>query len=121
MLGQSLLQDIERKSGDDGVSLKDGVSKDRMVSMHDPEMRHGHESSRRRFDGHKAAIVVGTDTQLITAVEVLPGNTPDNLVALELVEESEANTGGRCRRPWATLPMGTAIPDRPSPTRAAPL
>ena len=67
-----LLQDIERKSGDgDG-----GVSKDRMVSVHDPEMRHGHNSSRRRFDGHKAAIVVDTDTQLITAVAVLPGR-PD--------------------------------------------
>ncbi len=90
-----LLQDIERKSGDgdDGVSLKDGVSKDRMMSVHDPEMRHGHKSSRRRFDGHKAAIVVDTDTQLITAVEVLPGNAPDNLGALELVEQSEANTG----------------------------
>ena len=92
-----LLQDIERKGGDgdgdDGVSLKDGVSRDRMMSVHDPEMRHGHKSSRRRFDGHKAAIVVDTDTQLITAVEVLPGNAPDNLVALELVEESEANTG----------------------------
>ena len=95
LLGQLLLQDIERKSGDgdDGVSLKGGVSKDRMVSVHDPEMRHGHKSSRRRFDGHKAAIVVDTDTQLITAVEVLPGNAPDNLGALELVEESEANTG----------------------------
>ncbi len=95
MLGQLLLQDIERKSGDgdDGVSLKDGVSKDRMMSVHDPEMRHGHKSSRRRFDGHKAAIVVDTDTQLITAVEVLPGNAPDNLGALELVEQSEANTG----------------------------
>ena len=34
-----------------------------------------------------------TDTQLITDVEVLPGNAPDNLGALELVEESEANTG----------------------------
>ena len=64
-----------------------------MVSVHDPEMRHGHKSSRRRFDGHKAAIVVDTDTQLITAVAVLPGNAPDNLGALELVEESEANTG----------------------------
>ena len=98
LLGQLLLQDIERKSGDgggdgDGVSLKDGVSKDRMMSVHDPEMRHGHKSSRRRFDGHKAAIVVDTDTQLITAVEVLPGNAPDNLGALELVEESEANSG----------------------------
>ena len=97
MLGQLLLQDIERKSGDgdgdDGVSLKDGVSRDRMMSVHDPEMRHGHKSSSRRFDGHKAAIVVDADSQLITAVEVLPGNAPDNLGALELVEASEANTG----------------------------
>ena len=70
LLGQLLLQDIERKSGDgdDGVSLKDGVSKDRMMSVHDPEMRHGHKSSSKRFDGHKAAIVVDTDSQLITAV-----------------------------------------------------
>ena len=97
LLGQLLRQDIERKGGDGegdgGVSLRGGVNKDRMVSVHDPEMRHGHKSSRRRFDGHKAAIVVDTDTQLITAVEVLAGNAADNLGALELVEESEANTG----------------------------
>ena len=103
LLGQLLLQDVERKSGDgdvdaaadadDGVSVRDGVSKDRMMSVHDPEMRHGHKSSRRRFNGHKAAIVVDTDSQLITAVDVLPGNAPDNLGALELVEASEASTG----------------------------
>ena len=104
LLGQLLLQDIERKSGDgdgdahadaadDGVSVRDGVSKDRMLSVHDPEMRHGHKSSRRRFNGHKAAIVVDTDSQLITAVDVLPGNAPDNLGALELMEASEASTG----------------------------
>ena len=106
LLGQLLLQDIERKSGDgdvdaaaaaaaadDGVSLRDGVSKDRMLSVHDPELRHGHKSSRRRFNGHKAAIVVDTDSQLITAVDVLPGNAPDNLGALELVDASEASTG----------------------------
>ena len=101
LLGQLLLQDIERRSGDgdadadadDGVSVRDGVSKDEMLSVHDPEMRHGHKSSRRRFNGHKAAIVVDTDSQLITAVDVLPGNAPDNLGALELVEQSEAITG----------------------------
>ena len=100
LLGQLLLQDVERKSGDgdaadddDGVSIRDGVSKDRMLSVHDPELRHGHKSSRRHFNGHKAAIVVDTDSQLITAVDVLPGNAPDNLGALELVEQSEASTG----------------------------
>ena len=98
LLGQLLLQDVRRVGdgdGDDdgGVSLRDGVSKDRMLSVHDPELRHGHKSSRRRFNGHKAAIVVDTDSQLITAVDVLPGNAADNLGALELVEQSEASTG----------------------------
>ena len=91
LLGQLLLQDVEQ--ADDGVSLKDGVSRDRMMPVHDPEMRHGDKSSSRRFDGHKAVIVVDTGSQLITAVEVLPGNAPDNLGSLELVEQSEANTG----------------------------
>ena len=54
LLGQLLLQDVERAEG--GVSLKDGVSRDRMMSVHDPEMRHGHKSSSRRFDGHKAVL-----------------------------------------------------------------
>ena len=104
LLGQLLLQDVERTG--EGIDLKDGVSRDRMVSVHDPEMRHGHKSSRRRFDGHKAAIVVDTDTQLITEVDVLPGNAPDNLGALELVERSEANTGAPVEETLADAAYG---------------
>jgi hypothetical protein len=91
LLGQLLLQDVERKDG--GPALKEGVSRDRIPSVHDPEMRHGRKSSSTRFDGHKAALVVDTESQLVTAVGVLPGNASDNTGALELVEESEANTG----------------------------
>jgi hypothetical protein len=90
LLGQLLLQDVERK--DDGAGLKEGVSRDRILSVHDPEIRHGHKSSSVRFDGSKAAVAVDTESQLITAVEVLPGNAPDNTGALELVEQSEKNT-----------------------------
>jgi len=103
LLGQLLLQDVKRvgdgdSAGDDadadgGVSLKDGVSKDRTVSVHDQEMRHGDKSSRRHFDGHKAAVVVDTDSQMITAVDVLPGNAWDSTGALDLVEQSEASAG----------------------------
>lgn len=57
LLGQLLLQDVRRLGdgdgdggADGGVSLKDRVSKDRIVSVHDREMRHGHKSSRRRSD-----------------------------------------------------------------------
>lgn len=90
LLGQLLLQDVERQ--DEGPALKKGVSKDRIPSVHDPEMRHGHKSSSNRFDGHKAAVAVDTDSQLITAVDILPGNASDNTGALELIEQSEANT-----------------------------
>ena len=94
-LGQLLLQNVERT--DDGVSFRasfrDVVSRDRMTPVHDPDMRHGHQSGGRRFDGHKAAIVVGAHSRLITAVEALPGDAPDNLGAPELVETRETNTG----------------------------
>jgi len=91
LLGQLLLQDVERKS--EGVELREGVSRDRIVSVHDPEMRHGHKSKAKRFDGHKVAVAVDPESQLITAVDVLPGNAPDNRDALALVEETEENTG----------------------------
>ena len=117
LLGQLLLQDVERT--DDGVSLKDGVSRDRMMSVHDPEMRHGHKSSSRRFDGHKAAIVVDTDSQLITAVDVLPGNAPDNLGSLDWWSRAKPTPTCRWKKPWAMPPTATATPGRPSPTRDA--
>ncbi len=89
LLARLLMQDIERR--EDGTHLKQGVSSDRIVSVHDPEMRHGRKSARRRFDGHKAAIAVDPESQLITAADVLAGNAPDHEGALELVERAEAN------------------------------
>jgi len=91
VLSRVLLQDVERRA--DGPALKEGVAADRLVSVHDPEMRHGRKSKRKRFDGHKGAVAVDTDEPLITAVAVLAGNAPDAERALELVEQSEANTG----------------------------
>jgi Transposase DDE domain/Transposase domain (DUF772) len=91
LLARILSQDIERD--DHGPRLKRGVAPDRLISVHDPEMRHGRKSSSHRFNGHKAQVAVDTDTQLITAVDVLPGNAPDAQQALEVVEASEAATG----------------------------
>jgi hypothetical protein len=91
LLSRVLQQDVERSA--DGPAIKEGVAKDRLVSVHDPEMRHGRKSASKRFDGHKAAIVVDTDEPLITAVTVLAGNAPDAEGALELIEQTEANTG----------------------------
>ena len=91
LLSRVLVQDVERR--EDGPAITDGVAKDRRLSVHDPEMRHGRKSASKRFDGYKAAIVVDTDEPIITAVAVLAGNAPDAEGALELVEQTEANTG----------------------------
>ena len=91
LLARILAQDIERD--EHGPRLKRGVAPDRLISVHDPEMRHGRKSSSHRFNGHKAQVAVDTDTQLITAVDVLAGNAPDAEQALEVVEASEAATG----------------------------
>ncbi len=75
LLSRVLAQDIERPP--EGATLRDGVAKDRMPAIHDPEMRHGRKSKAKRFDGFKAHIAVDTDSQVITAVAQLPGNAPD--------------------------------------------
>jgi transposase len=89
LLAQLLAQDVERPT--DGPVLKQGVSPDRVVAVHDPQMRHGRKSATKRFAGHKGAIAVDPRSQLITAATVLPGNAQDHEQALELVEQAEAN------------------------------
>jgi transposase len=91
LLSRVLVQDVERR--EDGPAITQGVAKDRLLSVHDPEMRHGRKSASKRFDGHKAAVAVDTDAPIITAVAVLAGNAPDAEGALELIEQTEANTG----------------------------
>jgi hypothetical protein len=92
LLKQLLAQDVERTTEGHAV-LKDGVARDRVPSVTDPEMRHGRKSASGKFTGHKGAIAVDTESGVITAADVLPGNAPDNSDAMTLVEETSRNTG----------------------------
>jgi hypothetical protein len=92
LLRQLLVQDVEHTADGQAV-LKDGVAKDRVPSVTDPEMRHGRKSASGKFTGHKGAIAVDTESGVITAADVLPGNAPDNTDALALVQETSRNTG----------------------------
>ena len=89
LLAQLLWQDVEPTER--GYRIRRGTARDRVPSVEDPEQRHGHKSRNRSFTGHKAAIAVDVESQLITAVEVIPGNEPDGESAQKLVEDSEAS------------------------------
>ena len=79
---------------EDGVPrLHRGTRQDRILSVHDPEMRHGRKSRQQRFDGYKlsAAATSGAE-RLITAVEVVPANAQDGRQAAALVEHQDEQT-----------------------------
>lgn len=84
-----MAQDLE-PDPNGGTRIREGVAKDRQISLEDKAMRHGRKSSAKRFDGYKRHIARDIDEQLILAAEVLPANTPDTtgveplLIAVEL-------------------------------------
>ena len=90
LLTRLLWQDVE--PSERGYRVKEGTAKDRIPSVHDPEQRHGHKSHGKTFTGHKAALAVDVESELITGVEVLAGNGSDGAAAVSLVEQSEENT-----------------------------
>jgi Transposase DDE domain len=91
LLSKILAQDVRRTASGEAEIIT-GVAPDRIVSVHDPEMRHGRKSASQRFDGYKGAIAVDTDSQIITAVDVLPGNAHDATNKEELLTETEQAT-----------------------------
>lgn len=69
-------QDVEE--GTDGSpALRRGVARGRVVSVEDPEMRHGRKSRSRRFEGYKRHVLRDLGTGLVRAVGVTPANVPE--------------------------------------------
>lgn len=91
LLKKVVAQDVD-ESGDQ-PTIRDGVAKDRTVSAHDPDMRHGRKSSGKTFNGHKAHAAVETTTAIFTAVDVTAPGVADGSKVGELVQQSERNAG----------------------------
>jgi DDE family transposase len=63
------------------------VARERLVSVEDPEMRHGRKSSRQRFDGYKRHVLRDLETGLVRAVGVTPANAPEAGVTEDLARD----------------------------------
>ena len=94
LLAQLLVQDIDEDPEDGGgPQVRRGTAKDRIVSTTDPEMRHGHKSHSKGFEGYKAAIVAETESGVILATDVRAGNVHDREGAAPLVAEAAERSG----------------------------
>jgi len=77
-------QDLEE--GDDKIlRIARKVAKDRVISVVDPEARHGHKTSAHGFDGYKGHVAIDPDSEIITATTVSAGNAGDASVAEQLI------------------------------------
>ncbi len=89
LLSRILDQDVE--DSDDGApGIRHGVARDRVVSIVDPEMRHGRKSHSQRIDGYKAHVVTDHDTELILDVTATPANDPDGPQLAGMVTNAKA-------------------------------
>lgn len=61
------------------------VSKNRVISIVDPETRHRHKSRSQYRDGYKAHLVVEPATGLVTAATLTPANVADGSTGASLL------------------------------------
>jgi hypothetical protein len=89
LLADLLQQDIDEDPADgQGPALREGTRRDRIVSTTDPEMRHGHKSHRKGFEGYKAAVVAEVEHGVILATDVRAANVADGAGANESIEQA---------------------------------
>lgn len=91
LLRKLLKQDLE-PDPNGGVKIKQGVARERQISISDPEMRHGRKSSSRTINGYKQHIAIEMDSELILATSVRPANEPEYL-ATEYLKPTIVATG----------------------------
>ena len=87
LLNQIIDQDIDVDPDDGaGPGIRRGVARDRVISVVDPDMRHGRKSASKRVDGYKAHVITDHDNELILGVATTAANRPDGPEAAGLVQ-----------------------------------
>lgn len=84
LLRKLVKQDIEPDPSGKGRRIKDEVAKDRIISIADPEMRHGRKSKTKLFNGYKRHIAIADN--LILATAVVPANVQEQAPAARLLD-----------------------------------
>lgn len=82
-------QDTEGDPQHGGRQIKEGVAEDRLISLHDPEMRHGRKSASQRIDGYKRYVGTDLDAGVVVGVAVQAANVGEHHGADAMREEVE--------------------------------
>lgn len=97
LLTKILGDDVE-EDADDGAHLAQGTAQDRIVSLTDPEMRHGRKSTAHRFDGFKVSVSMDQASELILDIDDLAANDGDGQALMPSIDRVETHTDIKIER-----------------------
>jgi transposase len=86
ILGDDVVQDAQG-----AAQIGQGTAPDRIISVTDPEMRHGRKSAAHRFDGFKVAVSTELDSELILDIDDIPAPGSDGEHLLAPIARVEAH------------------------------
>jgi hypothetical protein len=87
ILGDDLEQD---DSG--SAQIAKGTAADRVISVTEPEMRHGRKSASKRFAGFKASVTTEQSSELIMDIDDMPANDRDGEELVPTIERVEQHS-----------------------------
>lgn len=85
ILGDDLVTDVQGQ-----VQLAPGTAPERIISITEPEMRHGRKSAARRFDGFKAVLVTEQSSELLLDIADALASGSDGQQLLPALQRAEA-------------------------------
>ena len=82
---------VTNEEGDPQISK--GTARDRVISVTDPEMRHGRKSASRRFDGFKNSVSTDVVSEMILDIRDVPAPGSDGAHLMPMIERVETHAG----------------------------
>ena len=73
--------------------IGEGTAPERIISITDPEMRHGRKSAAQRFNGFKTEVGTEADSELILDIQDIPAPGSDGEQLLPTIQRVEAHAG----------------------------
>ena len=85
ILGDDVVTDEEGQS-----QIGQGTAPDRIISISEPDMRHGRKSKAQRFDGFKAVVSTEQSSELILDIADVTASGSDGAHLMPTIERTEA-------------------------------
>jgi len=92
MIAKILGDDVEI-DGSGEPQIAEGTAADRIISVEDPEMRHGRKSAAHKFNGYKTSTSIDQASELILDITDLPASEGDGKSLMPSIARVEGHVG----------------------------